>query len=85
MNSNDITGTFPAFLITQNPLLGTLHLDRNSLEGPLPPFAESTSLSDLRLNGNDFTGPIVPEIANLKALSTYILAIDHVETDCASL
>jgi hypothetical protein len=71
VNSNNLNGSFPAFLISQNPLLGTLHIDRNSFQGVLPPFSESTSLSDLRLYDNDFTGPIVPEIANLKSLSMY--------------
>jgi hypothetical protein len=71
VNFNQL-GSFPAFLMSQNTLLSTLHLEGNSFGGPLPSFSESTSLADLRLNNNDFTGPIVSEIANLKALSKYL-------------
>jgi hypothetical protein len=68
VNFNQLTGSFPEFLVEQNSLLTTLHLEGNSFHGPLPSFPESTSLTDLRLNGNAFTGTIVSEISNLKSL-----------------
>jgi hypothetical protein len=72
VNNNGLTGTFPAFLIEQNPLLGTLHLSLNNLSGQLPAFAPSSAMIDFRLNDNNFTGPIPPEISNLASLRTYL-------------
>jgi hypothetical protein len=76
VNDNGLTGTFPAYLIEQNPLLGTVNFAVNNLTGPLPAFAPSSSLVDLRLNDNAFTGPIPPEISNLASLRTYFCLLE---------
>lgn len=76
VNNNGLSGTFPAFLIEQNPLLGTVHFSLNNLTGPLPAFTPSSSMLDLRLNDNFLTGPIPPEISNLVSLRTYSCLLD---------
>ena len=49
LNGNKISGTFPEFLITNNPLLGTIHFSSNNLEGQLPAFTPSSALLDVRI------------------------------------
>jgi hypothetical protein len=71
LNNNMIEGEFPLFLIQQNPLLGTIQLTGNAFGGRLPSFVRSTSLVDLRLGDNVFTGSIVSEISNLESLSKW--------------
>ena len=71
VSDNELTGTFPFFLLQQNPLLGTIFLSRNNFEGSLPAFRASPALQDLRVDENDFSGAIPQEISNLASLSTY--------------
>lgn len=81
LNGNKISGTFPEFLITNNPLLGTIHFSSNNLEGQLPAFTPSSALLDFRLDANNFTGPIPPEISNLSSLRTYIVLASSTSKD----
>lgn len=70
IGNNELTGTFPDFLFSENTLLGTLYVSSNKLSGTLPAFA-SASLEGLRFEENMFTGPIPPAFGSLAALSEF--------------
>ena len=71
IGKNQLTGTFPDFLFSQNTLLGTLYVSSNKLAGTLPPFA-SASIESLRFDSNMFTGPIPAEFGDFAALSEFL-------------
>jgi len=73
LNNNQITGKFPEYLVRKNPLLKTIQFNNNRFQGqPLKAnlSVDSTSLLDLSLNGNNFTGFIPSHINKLTSLTT---------------
>jgi hypothetical protein len=68
LSGNKHTGTFPDFLLLDNPMLGTINIENNMFGGALPSSLSSPSLQSLRLGNNLFNGTIPPEIANVTNL-----------------
>lgn len=61
VSDNEFTGTLPDSLFTvPSATLRFLYLDRNQLQGPLPPGNHSAVLEEVWLHSNQFTGS-VPE------------------------
>mmetsp|Transcript_4608 Transcript_4608/g.8543 ORF Transcript_4608/g.8543 Transcript_4608/m.8543 type:complete len:395 (-) Transcript_4608:107-1291(-) len=73
LNNNELEGSFPAYILEQNPSLRMLHLSGNFFEGPLPVFPVSDTLQDLRIDNNNFTGSIVSDISNLRTIKSLYL------------
>ena len=65
---NEMTGTFPEFLVTPSSVLGKLYLNSNNFNGPIPGMS-SSALTDLRLSNTAFTGSIPAGISGLEVLS----------------
>jgi len=73
LNNNQFEGSFPTYLLRQNPSLKTIQFQNNSFQGQLfqdLSSVQSTALIDVSVNGNNFTGPIRSQISNLPSLKT---------------
>ncbi|CAL9777218.1 unnamed protein product [Musa acuminata subsp. burmannicoides] len=74
LNSNNLTGAFPADFANLTALTG-LHLQLNSFSGPLPSdFSPWKSLTSLDLSFNDFNGEIPASISGLTQLTALNLS-----------
>lgn len=60
---NRLTGAFPDLLLRDNKNLAQIQLGGNRLSGRIPTFLSSAALTDLRAEGNSFTGSIPAEFA----------------------
>ena len=58
LRQNKLAGTLTGFAIKM-PALKTLILSNNNLAGPLPALTGAPQLTDLRLDGNFFSGPVL--------------------------
>jgi hypothetical protein len=74
MGGNELTGTFPGFLLQENPMLATIYFSNNKFSGELPSELTSAALEDLRLDYNQITGAIPPGISDLPGLSKLLFA-----------
>ena len=72
---NLITGTFPDFLVPNNPSLFVVDLGNNKISGTFPTtLGMTTSLRELRLGWNSFNGTIPSELGNASNLRTSTIA-----------
>jgi len=67
---NSLTGTFPEFLFGEDNVLEVLHLGENQMMGTVMPFNSST-LKDLWIHDNGFTGQIPSAFGRLQNLSKF--------------
>lgn len=59
INNAQLAGTFPDLTM---PNIRYLYANSNSFAGALPKFPNAgTTIEDIVMNGNDFTGPLPPE------------------------
>ncbi len=71
LNQNEFEGSFPNYLLSQNPLLGTIQFNSNNFQGPFLGDLASTNpiaVEDISVNGNDLSGPISSQIGKLNSL-----------------
>lgn len=68
VDSNLFSGTLPASLILNNPLLGTIHVQNNKLTGTIPNTLIHASLRNIQMQGNQFVGTIPGAIAEAEGL-----------------
>lgn len=73
LNDNDFEGPFPTYLLSNNPLMGTIQFNRNSFEGPflhdLLSVDSTLGVTNIDVNGNNLTGSIPSQINKFSALS----------------
>jgi hypothetical protein len=75
LNENQLEGSFPTYLLQQNPLIKTIQFNNNNFQGQLLQdllLVDSTALTDFSVNGNNLTGPISSQIDKLPSLSTFV-------------
>ena len=75
LNENQFEGSFPTYLLTQNPLIHTISFNSNNFQGQLLQdlsSIDSAALTDFSVNGNNLSGPISSQIGNLSSLSTFV-------------
>jgi hypothetical protein len=66
VSDNDHTGTLPESLFTvSSATLRFLYLDRNQLQGPLPPGNQKAVLEEVWLQSNQFTGAVPATFGSL--------------------
>ncbi|CAB9525478.1 LRR receptor-like serine threonine-protein kinase [Seminavis robusta] len=72
---NDLTGTFlsPDLVCQSWPNLQAVTLGRNKMEGPLPTFANCSSLGAIHLDNQGFSGTIPAEWGHLTKLQHIVL------------
>lgn len=78
LNNNHLEGSFPTYLLAQNPLMNIIQFNNNTFEGEFLQdlsSIDSTALTDLSVNGNNFTGPIPSQIDKLSSLSTFLESV----------
>jgi len=73
INDHQLEGPFPTYLLENNSALKTIEFTNSSFQGQLfqdISSVKSTALETIRLGGNNFTGPIWPEVNELSTLKT---------------
>ena len=75
LNNNQITGSFPTYILEKNPSLQAIQFENNNFQGEFLQDLSSidaVALTDLSVNGNDFTGTISAQIYKLSSLGTFL-------------
>jgi hypothetical protein len=86
LGGNELTGTFPDFLIQKNQMLEMIYFENNKLTGPLPSSLSSTALKELSLHQNGLSGPIPAGISDLSGLSEcFLFCLDFQRLACLPL
>lgn len=73
LNENQFEGSFPTYLLRQNPLIRTISFNSNNFQGQLLQdlsSIDSTALTDFSVNRNNLSGPILSQIGKLSSLRT---------------
>jgi len=79
MNNHQLEGPFPTYLLEKNSELDTIEFKNNSFQGQLfqdLSAVKSTALQSIRVNGNNFTGPILPQINKLSTLKNLDISMN---------
>lgn len=72
LNDNNFEGPFPTYLVSNNPLMGTIQFNRNNFEGPFLDdllVDSEVGVTNIDVNGNKLTGTFPSQINKLSALS----------------